>query len=325
MFTNVSDVVHLNKNLRFDPFDPKAILFDGFLRRLRNGEITDNDYTYVKKNCCRHFMGVEEYDQRGFNVPSVTKVHCTNHMCNEVNLKKLVSLEKPILLVTARNTGEAINANSADMMGLYNQLYLSIGAKVMLTTNVCQQLGLSNCVIGYTVDIIFDREDPLNIPGSLPSLVWLKLSDGQYLGPSFFPNDQTRRDWVPIAPITCNIRLYKNSELVPSSRSMLPLKLSYSFTPWKVQGQTIRGKVVGTLGTLEKADGLTYVVFSRVRKFDDIAVDGGITWQRLNTRINTRKTFLVRKDMEKQLLESKVEDTLHMYEELFGDVPTYGT
>ena len=106
---------------------------------------------------------------------------------------------------------------------------------------------------------------------------------------------------------------------------MLPLKLSYSFTPWKVQGQTIRGKVVGTLGTLEKADGLTYVVFSRVRKFDDIAVDGGITWQRLNTRINTRKTFLVRKEMEKQLLESKVGDTLHMYEELFGDVPTYGT
>ena len=43
---------------------------------------------------------------------------------------------------------------------------------------------------------------------------------------------------------------------------MLPLKLSFSFTPWKVQGQTIRGKVVGTLGTLEKADGLTYVVFS---------------------------------------------------------------
>lgn len=56
---------------------------------------------------------------------------------------------------------------------------------------------------------------------------------------------------------------------------MLPLKVSYSFTPC--------GKVVGTLGTLEKADGLTYVVFSRVRKFDDIAVDGGITWQRLHT------------------------------------------
>ena len=95
--------------------------------------------------------------------------------------------------------------------------------------------------------------------------------------------------------------------------------------PWKVQGQTIRGKVVGTSGTLEKADGLTYVVFSRVHKFDDIAVDGGITWQQLNTRINTRKTFLVRKDMEKELLESKVEDTLLRYEELFGDVPTHGT
>ena len=44
------------------------------------------------------------------------------------------------------------------------------------------------------------------------------------------------------------------------------------------------GQLESTLGTLEQADGLTYVVFSRVRKFDDIAVDGGITWQRLNTR-----------------------------------------
>ena len=29
--------------------------------------------------------------------------------------------------------------------------------------------------------------------------------------------------------------------------------------------------------------------------------------------------------MEKELLESKVEDTLLMYEELFGDIPTHGT
>ena len=29
--------------------------------------------------------------------------------------------------------------------------------------------------------------------------------------------------------------------------------------------------------------------------------------------------------MEKQLLESKVEDTLHKYADLFGDVPTDGT
>lgn len=29
--------------------------------------------------------------------------------------------------------------------------------------------------------------------------------------------------------------------------------------------------------------------------------------------------------MEKQLLETKAEDTLHKYEDLFGDVPTDGT
>ena len=104
---------------------------------------------------------------------------------------------------------------------------------------------------------------------------------------------------------------------------MLPIKLSYAFTPWKVQGQTIRSKVVGNLGTLERSDGLTYVIFSRVRRFDDIAIDGGMTWQRISTKISNRVSFQKRKQMERVLLKAKIDDTLLKYEELFGDVPTY--
>ena len=35
---------------------------------------------------------------------------------------------------------------------------------------------------------------------------------------------------------------------VACCRMNIPLKLSWSFTPWKIQGQTIRGKLVATLG-----------------------------------------------------------------------------
>ena len=47
---------------------------------------------------------------------------------------------------------------------------------------------------------------------------------------------------------------------------------------WKVQGQNIHGKLVATLGKSEMSSGLSYVVFSRVRLFLDIAIDGGLTW-----------------------------------------------
>lgn len=91
LFSNVTDAVHLDRNLRLDPSDQKAVYFDGFLRRLRDGEVTNADYEYVIKNGCRHWMGNEEYEERGFNNADVTKVHCTNRMCNQENLTKLVS------------------------------------------------------------------------------------------------------------------------------------------------------------------------------------------------------------------------------------------
>ena len=59
------------------------------------------------------------------------------------NLSKLITLNSPAIKVTAINTGEAINTN---LYGLYSLQYLCIGC--MLTTNVCQQLGLSNGDIG---------------------------------------------------------------------------------------------------------------------------------------------------------------------------------
>ena len=305
LFQNLIDVVHLDDNMRLDVSDPDAVYFDAFLRRLCNGKITLEDYQFVSKTCCRHFMGDVEYNARGFNDSDVTKVHCTNHACNNHNLRSLLSLRKPVLKINALNTGEAINSNASDLMGLYNLFYVCIGSKVMLTTNVCQQLGLSNGVVGTVVDIVFDRNDSSYVPGFLPKLIWVNLADGQYVGPSLFPNLVERRNWVPIVPITANNTVFRNGERVPSSRTMLPLKLCYAFTPWKIQGQTIDNKLVGTLGTLEKSNGLTYVIFSRVRRFKNIAIDGGLTYSRLSNRIGSSVSFKYRVSMEKKLLQPK--------------------
>jgi len=68
------------------------------------------------------------------------------------------------------------------------------------------------------------------------------------------------------------------------TRSMVPLRLSWAWTVWKAQGQTMRGKIVVHLGSTEVEDGLTYVAMSRAT---DISCIGhpGLTLERLTTKI----------------------------------------
>ena len=72
---------------------------------------------------------------------------------------------------------------------------------------------------------------------------------------------------------------------------MFPLRLCYAWTIWKAQGQTIRNKIIVSLGNTEKEHGLTYTAFSRVQRFSDIGITGGITFDRLCNKIrNLKKT-----------------------------------
>ena len=61
---------------------------------------------------------------------------------------------------------------------------------------------------------------------------------------------------------------------VENSRNMLPLKLTWAWTIWKVQGQTIKGKMVINLCQQEKTHGLTYVAFSRATELQNIGLIG---------------------------------------------------
>ena len=59
------------------------------------------------------------------------------------------------------------------------------------------------------------------------------------MGPTFFPENESRKQWVPIYPITGEDYSVAGKSL---SRTMLPLRLAWAWTIWKAQGQTIRGK-----------------------------------------------------------------------------------
>ena len=61
------------------------------------------------------------------------------------------------------------------------------------------------------------------------------------------------------------------------------------------------------------SSGLSYVVFSAVRRFSDIATDSGLTWDRLTTKLTSKKKFLERVKYEKEVLVIKFIQTERCY------------
>lgn len=84
---------------------------------------------------------------------------------------------------------------------------------------------------------------------------------------------------------------------------MLPIRLCYAWTVWKVQGQTLKGKVVACLGKKEIEHGLTYTVFSRVRKASNLGIIGGLPQERLTSKVAKHNKMNPRIQEEKRLMQ----------------------
>ena len=134
--------------------------------------------------------------------------------------------------------------------GLTNDLYLCRRAFVMITHNLCPQMGLADGSTGFVVDIQFrDEDDPKT---DLPYCIWVEID--AYSGESFF-EQQERRKWVPILPKVERVSLKSSDDSGPwcnETRTMLPLRLAWAWTVWKAQGQTLREKVVIDQGPSER-------------------------------------------------------------------------
>ena len=61
------------------------------------------------------------------------------------------------------------------------------------------------------------------------------------------------------------------------------------------------------------SSGLSYVVFSLVRRFSDIAIDGGLKFERLTRKITSNKKFKERVQYEKAILLFKSTETESRY------------
>lgn len=293
--------VNLVENNRVDHTDLDSVFFADFLLRLRDGQCTREDWEKVKQTCSQSSMSDREWQARGFNNPDIPHLFCTNREVEDHNKKRLTAQGKPIVLIEAQHSEKNAKKLSNDYFwGLETCLYLCVNARVTVQINLCTPAGLMNGSEGIVKDIVYADSGG---PTSQPKFVMVDFGT-QYTGPSFFPDDPSRRGWVPICPFTATCQHQKpgkKGDWVELSRTMIPLRLSWAMTIWKSQGQTFQNKVVLSLGKTEPEHGATYVAFSRAKRLKEIGIVGGLTRERLCDKVAQQSMMQPRIDAEVRL------------------------
>ena len=193
------------------------------LERLANGKFSIQDWESWRY---QEFATMSEQDKSMFT-NEATMLCARKADMTSFNTHHLKNTGNPITKLKAENSPGASAFDSESAQGLRNSLYLSKGAKVVLTSNLWTEAKLVNGSNG-TVEFLVYKEG--TIAGrDLPSIVICKFPD--YTGPSFLPGTDRL---VPIVPK----RVTWYSKGVQYSRSQYSLILSWALTIHKSQGKS---------------------------------------------------------------------------------------
>ena len=264
--------------------DPEQKKFIELLPRVRNGLITEDDWK---------FLLTRESSPLLLNQPkfkSATRLFYDRNSVLEYNNKKLIELRQPIVPLISKHSKSCGKSLSDDLFyGLPKDLYLSVEAKVVLTSNLWTNVGLVNGANGVVRDIIYPIKSELNILETLPDIIFVDFES--YSGPAFF----READMDKIIPI---YKLQTYNRNFDCTREQFPLKLNYAMTIHKSQGSTLSSGVID-LGKSELSLGLGFVALSRFKSIHDFVIEP-ITFQRL-LKINNHKSLPLRLNEEKRL------------------------
>ena len=206
--------------------------FIELLPRARDGRLTQEDWELLLKRQPNSLTSDEKAE-----FEDATRLFFPKREVNRFNGKKLRELEKPVARVSAVHTGANARRASADTAeGLERDLYLAKGAKVMLTKNLYQQVGLVNGIRGEVVELVYTDDAP---PPKLPLYVVVKFRG--YSGGEW-SSQERYRGCVPISPVDTTWQ-----DGGTQVRTQLPLRLCWAITMHKSQGQTLDKAVIDSL------------------------------------------------------------------------------
>jgi ATP-dependent DNA helicase PIF1 len=187
------------------------------------------------------------------SMDNALQLYFTKAEVHERNLTKLAALNRLIKKISARHTGrKAAKVSEEEADNLSAEIYMYIRAKVILTTNLWNEVGLANGSMGMIHNMSWDvRQDITSMP-----LVILVKFDG-YTGPAF-PN--CGEGIIPIFYVTRQFE-YKS---VSCSRTQFPLRLVYAIIVHKSQGMSLDAAIMN-LRKKQHCLRLAYVAVSRIR------------------------------------------------------------
>ena len=241
--------------------DAEQKLFRDVLMRLRNGNVTLDDWRVLMKRTAAEIGDTSSFDD-------AVRFYPTNESVTGYNVDKLRASGHPVAIIKAVNSGKgASNASADDAGGLEPVVCIADEARVMLTANVWTQVGLTNGALGTVVAICYEDGQ---CPPSLPVAVTVRLDS--YRGPTLPDGTVTitpwRRTWLSTSDKQC-------------SRLQLPLRLAWAVTINKSQGMNL-DKAVVDVGKKEFSTGLTFVACSRVRRLSGLLFVPPFPFQRLS-------------------------------------------
>ena len=284
MYQLFNKVAILDQVLRQSGNDTSTITFRELLLRLRSGQTTTDDWQTLLTRSAHTVADQTEFSNS-------LRLFYDKKSVTEYNHSKLTELGSPIAQLKALHSGQGASASPNDAGGLQPILFLARGARVMLTMNIWQQVGLCNGSAGTVQDILYRANTK---PPDLPIAVLVTFDS--YTGPPFLSDNP---NCVPIAP-TC-FEWSSNSNR--NSRQQVPLQLRYAITIHKSQGQTLSSAVID-IGRKELASGCTLVALSRVRRLDHMLIQP-MSWQRIQATSNGRN-FQARCDEEQRLQQLSI-------------------
>ena len=197
-------------------------VFRDQLERIANGKFSIQDWESWKS---QDFATMSDTAKSMFT-NEATMLCARKADMTSFNTHHLKNTGNPIAKLKAENSSGASAFDSESAQGLRNSLYLSKGAKVVLTSNLWTEAKLVNGSNG-TVEFLVYKEGR-DASTDLPSMIICKFPD--YTGPSFLPGTD---GLVPIVPK----RVTWYSKGVQYSRSQFSLILSWALTIHKSQGK----------------------------------------------------------------------------------------
>ena len=265
--------------------------FRNVLDRLADGNFNKEDFYFLAQ---RNLSGDQISDiERTDFLKNATKLCARNKDLISHNITRIKDLGTPIAVIKSENSDKAVaNILAAKAHGLPSQVMLAKGCKVILTSNLWKQAGLTNGAKGVVKYIVYEKGLK---PKALPNMVIVQFD--QYIGPSYLEDFSK---CVPIVPIRRDWYSGKKA----CWRYMLPLKPAYGTTIHTSQGQSL-DKVIINLGKKEFCNGLTYTAISRCKKIEFLSFDPPILNGDRFREIYRAKVF---KDRRVQDLKEKEEE-----------------